>query len=166
MPQAIEELGKQFIQNPVKVEVAPQSTTAERVEQCSIFINQAEKQALLTILLREGWLEEGAPDRIDRTIVFTRTKHGADRVVRFLTPAGSRPPPSMATSRRPSAPPPSRASATARSRCWSPPTLPRAGSTFRAFPTCSTLKSPMWPSNMFTASAAPRAPAPMASPSA
>lgn len=89
MPQAIEELGKQFIQNPVKVEVAPQSTTAERVEQRSIFINQSEKQALLTILLRDGLAkEEGAPDRIDRTIVFTRTKHGADRVVRFLTPAG------------------------------------------------------------------------------
>ena len=87
MPQAIEELGKQFINNPVKVEVAPQATTAERVEQRAIFISQSEKQALLTIKLREG-LAEGAQDPIDRAIIFTRTKHGADRVVRNLTPAG------------------------------------------------------------------------------
>jgi ATP-dependent RNA helicase RhlE len=87
MPQAIEELGKQFINNPVKVEVAPQSTTAERVEQKAIFVTQAEKQALLTLTLRAG-LAEGAADPIDRAIIFTRTKHGADRVVRFLTPAG------------------------------------------------------------------------------
>ncbi|NBC35471.1 DEAD/DEAH box helicase [Novosphingobium sp. FSY-8] len=87
MPQAIEELGKQFINNPVKVEVAPQATTAERVTQNAIFVSQAEKQALLTMTLRAG-LAEGAQDPIDRAIIFTRTKHGADRVVRFLTPAG------------------------------------------------------------------------------
>lgn len=87
MPQAIEALGKQFINNPVKVEVAPQSTTAERVEQRAIFINQSEKQALLTMTLRSG-LADDAQDKIDRAIIFTRTKHGADRVVRHLIPAG------------------------------------------------------------------------------
>jgi len=87
MPKAIEDLGKQFINNPVKVAVAPQATTAERVEQKAIYINQSEKQALLTIMLRDG-MKEGAPDLIERAIVFTRTKHGADRVVRSLTPAG------------------------------------------------------------------------------
>ncbi|RVU03527.1 DEAD/DEAH box helicase [Novosphingobium umbonatum] len=87
MPQAIEALGKQFINNPVKVEVAPQSTTAERVEQRAILISQSEKQALLTMTLRAG-LAEGAADPIERAIIFTRTKHGADRVVRHLTPAG------------------------------------------------------------------------------
>ncbi|MCJ2180690.1 DEAD/DEAH box helicase [Novosphingobium album (ex Hu et al. 2023)] len=92
MPQAIAELGRQFINNPVKVEVAPQSTTAERVEQYATFINQAEKQALLTLRLREGLAPDAAEKAehgaIDRALVFTRTKHGADRVVRHLTAAG------------------------------------------------------------------------------
>jgi Superfamily II DNA and RNA helicases len=92
MPQAIAELGKQFINNPVRVEVAPQSTTAERVEQYATFVNQAEKQALLTIRLREGLAEDAADKAehgaIDRALVFTRTKHGADRVVRHLVAAG------------------------------------------------------------------------------
>ncbi|WP_374414736.1 DEAD/DEAH box helicase [Novosphingobium colocasiae] len=84
MPQAIADLGRQFINDPVRVEVAPQSTTAERVEQYITFINQAEKQALLTLSLRAG-LADGS---MDRALVFTRTKHGADRVVRHLVSAG------------------------------------------------------------------------------
>ena len=68
----------------MKVEVAPQSTTAERVEQFAIHIDQSEKQALLTMSLLKG-IESG---EIDRTLVFTRTKHGADRVVRHLAAAG------------------------------------------------------------------------------
>ena len=51
MPKAIRELAEQFIKDPVEVKVAPQSTTAERVEQQVIFVNQAEKQALLTMAL-------------------------------------------------------------------------------------------------------------------
>jgi ATP-dependent RNA helicase RhlE len=92
MPQAIANLGKQFINDPVRVEVAPQSTTAERVEQYATFINQAEKQALLTLSLRHGLAPDAAEKArngaIDRALVFTRTKHGADRVVRHLTAAG------------------------------------------------------------------------------
>ncbi len=84
MPKAIAELGKQFIHNPVRVEVAPQSTTAERVDQFATFLNQAEKQALLTMKLRAGLADRS----IDRALVFTRTKHGADRVVRHLATAG------------------------------------------------------------------------------
>lgn len=84
MPKAIADLGKQFIQNPVRVEVTPQATTAERVEQYAVFINQSEKQALLSISLKKG-LTSG---EIDRALVFTRTKHGADRVVRHLNAAG------------------------------------------------------------------------------
>ncbi len=84
MPKAIAELGKQFIQNPVRVEVTPQATTAERVDQFVTFLNQSEKQALLTLKLRAG-LADGS---IDRALVFTRTKHGADRVVRHLSTAG------------------------------------------------------------------------------
>jgi ATP-dependent RNA helicase RhlE len=87
MPQAIADLGKQFIRNPVRVEVAPQASTADRVIQHGIFVNQGEKQALLTILLREG-LAQNAANAIDRTLVFSRTKHGADRIVRHLAAAG------------------------------------------------------------------------------
>jgi ATP-dependent RNA helicase RhlE len=84
MPKAIAELGKQFINNPVRVEVAPQSTTAERVDQFVTFVNQAEKQALLSLRIR-ALLADG---KLDRSLVFTRTKHGADRVVRHLNAAG------------------------------------------------------------------------------
>jgi len=84
MPQAIAELGKRFIRNPKRVEVAPQSTTAERVEQFVTFVDQKEKQALLTLRLRAA-LADGS---LDRALVFTRTKHGADRVVRHLVGAG------------------------------------------------------------------------------
>ena len=84
MPKAIADLGRQFINDPVRVEVAPQSTTAERVDQFVVHINQAEKQALLTLNLKAGF----ADGKIDRVLVFTRTKHGADRVVRHLNTAG------------------------------------------------------------------------------
>ena len=85
MPKAIADLGKQFINNPVRVEVAPQATTAERVEQRVTFLNQAEKQSLLSLSLRTGLAEGGL---VERALVFTRTKHGADRVVRHLVSAG------------------------------------------------------------------------------
>jgi ATP-dependent RNA helicase RhlE len=80
MPKTISELGNQFLNNPVRVSVTPQATTAERVEQYVTFCNQREKQGLLTILINEA--------DIDRALVFTRTKHGADRVVRNLVAAG------------------------------------------------------------------------------
>lgn len=80
MPKEIEALAAQFLNDPVKVSVAPQSTTAERVLQRASFVNQAEKQALLTLTVKN--------EPIDRALIFTRTKHGADRVVRFLEGAG------------------------------------------------------------------------------
>jgi ATP-dependent RNA helicase RhlE len=83
MPKAIADLGKQFINNPVRVEVTPQASTAERVDQFVTFVNQAEKQALLTLRIR-ALLADG---KLDRALVFTRTKHGADRVVRNLCAA-------------------------------------------------------------------------------
>ncbi len=84
MPKAIADLGRQFINDPVRVEVTPQATTVERVDQFVTHINQAEKQALLTLSLKDGL----ASGKIDRALVFTRTKHGADRVVRHLNTAG------------------------------------------------------------------------------
>src|SRR3546814_5231630 len=80
MPKAIAELGDRFLTDPIKVSVAPQSTTAERVRQYASYVNQAEKQALLTLTIKS--------EPIDRALIFTRTKHGADRVVRFLEGAG------------------------------------------------------------------------------
>ena len=80
MPSKIAELGNRFLSNPVRVSVAPQATTAERVEQYVTFVNQKEKQALLNHHL--------ASEEVGRALVFTRTKHGADRVVRHLAGAG------------------------------------------------------------------------------
>ena len=87
MPKAIQQLAAQFIAdpNPVQVSVAPQSTTAERVDQYVTFVQQAEKQALLTMMLRWGFSERG---NMDRVLIFTRTKHGADRVVKLLAGNG------------------------------------------------------------------------------
>ena len=80
MPTSIRDLASQFLVDPATVTIKPAATTAERVEQSAIFCNQTEKQALLTILLRET--------DIDRALVFTRTKHGADRVVKLLAGNG------------------------------------------------------------------------------
>ncbi|WP_343345244.1 DEAD/DEAH box helicase [Sphingomicrobium sp. XHP0239] len=84
MPKAIADLGKQFISDPVRVEVTPQASTAERIDQRVTFVDQREKQALLT--MRLGAMFESG--EMDRALVFTRTKHGADRVVRHLIGAG------------------------------------------------------------------------------
>ena len=80
MPKTIAELGDRFLTDPVKVAVTPVASTAERVEQFVTYVNQAEKTALLTLTLQN--------DEIDRALVFTRTKHGADKVVRSLQAAG------------------------------------------------------------------------------
>jgi len=81
MPKSIQQLAAQFIHDPVQVSVAPQATTAERVDQYVTFVQQGEKQALLTMMLRHGFSERG---NMDRVLIFTRTKHGADRVVKLL----------------------------------------------------------------------------------
>lgn len=76
LPPAIEDLSQRYLKTPVKVAVKPAATTAERVVQSVIHVNQQEKLALLAHLL-------GQPE-VASAIVFTRTKHGADRVVRQL----------------------------------------------------------------------------------
>ena len=80
MPKTIRELADKFLTDPVEVKVTPEATTAERVEQYVTFCNQAEKQALLTLTLKNHEME--------RCLVFARTKHGADRVVRHLAASG------------------------------------------------------------------------------
>ena len=80
MPKTIAELGNSFLTDPVRVSVAPAATTAERVSQMVTFVDQKEKPALLAIALHSK--------EIDRALVFTRTKHGADRVVRQMAACG------------------------------------------------------------------------------
>jgi len=85
MPKAIRELADKFLTDPVQVAVTPAATTVERIDQFVTFVQQTEKQALLTMMLRAGFSEKG---NMDRVLIFTRTKHGADRVVKLLAGNG------------------------------------------------------------------------------
>jgi len=80
MPRAIAELAGQMLRDPAKVTVTPPATTVERVDQRIIHLDRAAKPAALAELLQR--------EPIDRALVFTRTKHGADKVVRSLAKAG------------------------------------------------------------------------------
>jgi ATP-dependent RNA helicase RhlE len=80
MPPAIAELAKSILIDPVKVAVAPEVTTAEKVAQQVYFVAKPHKRALLQRVLRD----EGAM----RTLVFTRTKHGANRLAEQLDKSG------------------------------------------------------------------------------
>ncbi len=85
MPKQIKELVGAYCQNPVQVSVTPAATTAERISQYLLMVQQNEKQSLLELIL-SGRYE--VPGKIERVLVFTRTKHGADRVVKKLSQAG------------------------------------------------------------------------------
>ncbi len=80
MPKAIKQLADAYLTNPAEVAVTPAATTVERIEQTVTHVNQAEKAALLTLFLQKTGTE--------RTLVFSRTKHGADKIVRQLAAAG------------------------------------------------------------------------------
>ncbi len=80
MPKTISDLAGQYLDDPVKVSVAPESTTAERVNQGVIHVAAGDKLKLLGAVLKG--------QEIERALVFTRTKHGADKVVRKLLQAG------------------------------------------------------------------------------
>ncbi|HEX6959265.1 MAG TPA: DEAD/DEAH box helicase [Ferrovibrio sp.] len=80
MPQNIAQLAAGFLRDPIKVEVTPVATTAERIEQTVIFVEAERKRAMLAEIM--------ADPAITRALVFTRTKHGADRVARHLTNGG------------------------------------------------------------------------------
>jgi ATP-dependent RNA helicase RhlE len=84
MPKAIRELAGDYLTDPAQVAVAPSATTAERVEQYVVHLTRNDKQRMLSRVLRKG-LESG---EMDRVLVFTRTKHGADKVVRKLDQDG------------------------------------------------------------------------------
>jgi superfamily II DNA/RNA helicase len=80
MPREIADLAHNMLRDPVRVAVTPAATTVERIAQQVIHVDRAAKPALLTEILRG--------DTIDRVLVFTRTKRGADKVVRSLAKSG------------------------------------------------------------------------------
>ena len=82
MPRTIAELAAQMLRDPAKVSVAPAASTVERVEQRIIRVDRSAKAATLIEVLRR--------ETIDRALIFTRTKHGADKVARNLVRAGIR----------------------------------------------------------------------------
>ncbi len=80
MPQDIATLSRSILRDPVRVEVTPQATTAERIEQSVYFVDKDKKRDLLAEVLRDATIE--------RALVFTRTKRGADRVAKHLQRIG------------------------------------------------------------------------------
>ncbi len=82
MPKEIRNLADQFLRDPVEIAVARQSTPIAAIDQQVYFIETGSKRALLLELLKN--------EDITRTIVFSRTKHGADRIVRTLEAANIR----------------------------------------------------------------------------
>lgn len=76
MPDNIIELSHQILKDPRKVEVAPRSSTAETIQQYMYYTNKSDKKKLLLHILKN--------DEIDHVLLFSRTKHGADRIARDL----------------------------------------------------------------------------------
>ncbi len=80
MPREIMALAESLLRDPVKVAVTPVASTAPMIEQSIYTVRSGQKQSLLEFLLKEG--------AIARALVFTRTKHGADKVCKRLNYAG------------------------------------------------------------------------------
>ncbi|MEC2343115.1 DEAD/DEAH box helicase [Paenibacillus barengoltzii] len=77
MPGAIAQMANSILRNPVKVEITPVSSTVDTIGQYLYYVDKGNKRDLLIHLLQDPSIESA--------IVFTRTKHGADRLVRHLT---------------------------------------------------------------------------------
>src|SRR5947199_4143064 len=80
MPKDIAELAEQMLRDPARVAVTPAATTVERITQRIIQVDHSAKPALLAQLLQQ--------EQVGRALIFTRTKHGADKVVKGLAKAG------------------------------------------------------------------------------
>jgi len=76
MPENIVKLSQKILKNPVKVEVSPVSSTAETIQQYLYYTNRTTKKDLLLHILEDR--------EIDQVLLFSRTKHGADRIARNL----------------------------------------------------------------------------------
>src|SRR5579859_4244293 len=92
MPPAVAQLAEQTLKNHKRIEVTPASSTVERIEQKVMFVQKDKKKDLLVSVLKE--------QDINRVIIFTRTKHGANRLASSSPSRASRPRRSTATSRR------------------------------------------------------------------
>ncbi len=79
MPKEIGALAGELLKNPVEVKVTPVAKTADRVEQHVAFVSAGDKRSLLVKLLNDR--------NMDRVLVFSRTKHGADKIAKFLADA-------------------------------------------------------------------------------
>ena len=82
MPPRVAQLAAGLLQNPVRVEVSPQSATVNSIAQRVLFVQNADKRELLLRLVRGT--------EIHRALIFTRTKRGADRVAKQLNQEGRR----------------------------------------------------------------------------
>jgi ATP-dependent RNA helicase RhlE len=80
MPKEIAELAAHMLKSPQKVAVTPEATTVERIDQRVIHLDQGAKPDVLSDILKT--------EKVNRALVFTRTKHGADKVVRSLQKSG------------------------------------------------------------------------------
>ncbi len=80
MPNEIQSLANSILTNPEKVEVAPPSSTADTINQLLYYVDKANKKDLLSTILKDT--------SIETALVFTRTKHGADKVVKDLIRIG------------------------------------------------------------------------------
>ncbi len=80
MPENIVKLSKKILVDPVKIEVAPVSSAAPTIQQFVYYTNKKNKKDLLLTILGDR--------KIEQTLIFTRTKHGADRIARFLKKHG------------------------------------------------------------------------------
>ncbi len=82
MPPAIVKLADTILVNPKMIEITPESSTVDAIDQVVYFVDKKNKRHLLHDLLKNT--------NIERALVFTRTKHGADRVARDLSKSGIR----------------------------------------------------------------------------
>ncbi len=80
MPKDIADLAESMLRDPARVAVTPVASTAERITQRIIQLDHSAKPATLAQLLKQ--------EPVNRALVFTRTKHGADKVVKGLAKAG------------------------------------------------------------------------------
>lgn len=80
MPKSIAELSQSILRKPVRVEVAPVSSVVDTIEQYIYFVEKPEKRDLLINLLKK--------EKEKSVLIFSRTKHGADRIARILSKSG------------------------------------------------------------------------------
>jgi ATP-dependent RNA helicase RhlE len=80
MPSSIANLAGSFLNNAIKVDITPEEVTVDRIDQKIMFLRKADKRRLLVKIIKH--------ERVECGIVFTRTKHGANRLVKQLDQSG------------------------------------------------------------------------------